>query len=207
MGILRISVDDSVRVDARSARVHVSLKGSATVFGNAATRQAAEVRALVTALSAAGIGEDAVEVTGVRFDSRSGVLGRSQAEYLLAIAATPDQLPAVLGVLADQPNLKLSELEWVFDSFEASIEATANAMVKARRKADAVAAAAGAEITGIANISDSWNMPSPRVAFAAEDTMLAARSMKASAPVDLGVELNATQELFVHLSVDFELVS
>ena len=206
MGILRITVDDSVRVDARSARVHVSLKGSSTVFGNAATKQAAEVRSLVTALAGAGIGQDAVEVTGVRLESRSGVLGRSQAEYLLAIAATPQELPGVLGVLADQPDLVLSELEWVFDSFEASIDATAGALAKARRKADAVAAAAGLQISGIATISDSWNMPTPRVTFGAED-MMATRALKASAPVDLGIELNATQELFVHLTVDFELAS
>ncbi|MDQ7991913.1 MAG: SIMPL domain-containing protein [Propionicimonas sp.] len=206
MGILRITVDDSVRIDARSARVHLSLKGSSAVLGNAATRQSAEVRTLVAALTAAGIEPDAIEVTGVRLESRSGILGKSQAEYLLAIAAGPDQLPAVLGVLANQPNLSLTELEWVFDAFEASIDATAAAMTKARRKADAVAAAAAAEITGIANISDSWSMPSPRVAFAAED-MMATRALKASAPVDLGVELNATQELFVHLTVDFELAS
>ena len=206
MGLLRITVDDSVRVDARSARVHVSLKGSSTVFGNAATKQAAEVRSLVAALAGAGVGPDAVEVTGVRLESRGGVLGRSQAEYLLAIAATPEELPGVLGVLADQPNLVLSELEWVFDSFEASIDATAAALAKARRKADAVAAAADLQISGIATISDSWNMPTPRIALGAED-MMATRALKASGPVDLGVELNATQELFVHLTVDYELSS
>ena len=205
MGILRISVDDSVRVDASSARVHVSVKGSSTVFGNAATKQAAEVRSLVVALADAGISEDAIEVTGIRLDTRSGVLGRSLAEYLLAIAAETSQLPALLGVVAGQSNLQLRELEWVFDSFEASIDATARALAEARRKAEAVAAAAGTEITGITTISDSWNLPSPRVSLAAEDGGMYA--MKAAAPVDLGVELNATQELFVHLTVDFELAS
>ncbi len=204
MGILRITVDDSVRVEAGSARVHLKVKGSSTVFGNAATRQAAEVRALVGALTTAGVGEDAIEVTGVRLDSRNGVFGKSQAEYLLAVAVTSEQLPGVLGVLADQANLRLTELEWVFDSFEASIPATATALAKARRKADAVAAAAGSSVAGIAMISDSWNLPSTRVTFAAED-MMVSRSMKAAPPIDLGVELNATQELFVHLTVDFEL--
>lgn len=202
MGILRITVDDSVRVEATSARLHLTVKGSSTVFGNAATKQAAEVRSLVGALAAVGIGEDAIEVTGVRLESRSG-LAKSRAEYLLVIAAELEQLPSVLGVLADQP-VTLSELEWVFDSFESSIPATAKALAQARRKADAIAAATGSQVTGIAMISDSWNLPSPRVAFAAED-MAATRSLKASAPIDLGVELNATQELFVHLTVDFEL--
>lgn len=204
MGTLRITVDDSVRVEAESARVHLTVKGSSTVFGNAATRQAAEVRSLVGALAAIGIGESAIEVTGVKLDSRSGVLGKSQAEYLLAVSAAPDQLPGVLGVLADQSNLKLTELEWVFDSFEASIGATTAALAKARRKADAVAAAAGSSVAGIAMISDSWNLPAPRVAFAAEDAAVF-RSAKASEPIDLGIEISATQELYVHLTVDFDL--
>ena len=204
MGILRITVDDSVRVDAVAARLHLRIKGESLVFGNAATRQAAEVRSLVGALAAAGIGEDAIEVTGVRLDSRNGVLARSSAEYLLAVHAEPGQLPALLGVGAGHSGVQLTELEWVFDSFEASIDATAAALAKARRKADAVAAAAGATISGISTISDSWNLPAPRVPFAEDGAMYA---MKAAGPVDLGVELNATQELFVHLTVDFELSS
>ncbi len=202
MGILRITIDDSVRVEARSARLHLSVKGSSAVFGNAATKQAAEVRSLVAALAGAGLGEDAIEVSGVRLDSKGG-FGRSRAEYLLAIATELEQLPAVLGILADQP-VTLTELEWVFDSFEESIPATAGALARARRKADAVAAAAGSQVAGIAMISDSWNLPTPRVAFASEDAAVF-RSAKAAAPIDLGIEISATQEMYVHLTVDFEL--
>lgn len=202
MGTLRITIDDSVRVEARAARLHVSVKGSSAIFGKAATKQAAEVRHLVGALAASGIGEDAVEVSGVRLDSHGG-LGKSRAEYLLVIAAELEQLPAVLGVLSDQ-TVTMSELEWVFDSFEASIPATANALTKARRKAEAVAAAAGTHVAGIAMISDSWNLPSPRIAFAAQDAAVF-RSAKAAEPIDLGIEISASQELFVHLTVDFEL--
>ena len=203
MGTLRITVDETVRVEAESARVHLTVKGGSAVFGSAAAKQAAEVRNLVNSLAAVGVGEDAVEVSGMRLESRGGVLGRSKAEYRLVVAAGLDQLPAVLGVLGDQP-VTLSELEWVFDSFEASIPATAAALATARRKADAIAAAAGSQLAGIAMISDSWNLPSARVAFAAEDAAVF-RSAKASPPIDLGVEISATQELYVHLTVDFEL--
>ena len=207
MGIHPINVDDSVRVAAHRARVHAGVKGTSAVFGNAAAKRAAEVRDLVSALAVVGIADEAVEVTGVKLDSRSGALGRSQSvEYLLAVTASPDELPSVLGALADRPNLTLTELEWVYESFEASIEATATAMTKARRKAAAVAAAAGVEIAGIAQISDSWSMPSPRTTFGADTGPLEARAMAASS-IDLGVEISATQELFVHLTVDFELHS
>lgn len=208
MGILRITIDDSVRITADSARLHARVKGSSALFGNAAAKKAAEVRDLVTALAQVGIGEEAIEVEGVRLQSRGGVLGKNQqVEFSLVIAATSEQLPAALGVLADRADLTLNELEWVFDSFEASIPATAAALGKARRKADAVAAAAGASVTAISLISDSWNVPSPRVSFEAADAMLlSARSAK-TAPLDPGVDFNATQELFVHLTVDFELGS
>ncbi|MEA5118015.1 MAG: SIMPL domain-containing protein, partial [Propionicimonas sp.] len=188
MGTLRISIDDSVRVTADSARLHVRVKGTSAVFGNAATKQAREVRDLVEALAGTGLSEDAIEVTGVSLTSRSGALGKNQsAEYLLAITTAPEQLGSVIGVLADRPSLVLSELEWVYSSFEASIPATAQAMAKARRKADAVAAAAGLRVIGIAAISDSWNLPSPRFSFeAADGMMMSARSAKA-APVELGV--------------------
>ena len=51
-----------VRIDAVRARVHATFQGSNRLLGGAAARQAAEVRQLVSALAAAGLGEEAVEV-------------------------------------------------------------------------------------------------------------------------------------------------
>jgi uncharacterized protein YggE len=114
-------------------------------------------------------------------------------------------LPDLLGALADRPGVSVQRLEWVYDEFEASIAAAAEAMKMARRKADAIAAAAGLEVTGIANATDSWSMPQPQAELADSGMLFAARA--ASAPVDLGIELNSTTELSTHLSVDFELSS
>jgi uncharacterized protein YggE len=116
-------------------------------------------------------------------------------------------LPDVLGALSERPGVSVVEFEWVYESFEASIPATAEAMAMARRKADAVATAAGLEVTGIANASDSWSMPSPRVEFAADRAMFASAARASAPPLALGLELNATTELSVHLSVDFDLSS
>lgn len=199
MGHLRISVDHTVRIPARSARVHATVRGSASLASGLAGRKAALVREIVADLTAHGIGEDAVEVTGIRFATSDGKLVKSQSvEIAVAIAATPEQLPTVLGLLTDRPGLRVDQVEWVYDEFEASIPATAAAMTMARRKADAVAAAAGREVVGIAEASDSWSVPGPRM-------MLAATAREASAPLDLGLEIAATTELSVHLSVDFEL--
>ena len=205
MGILRITVDHHVRITAASARVHALVRGSSTLAAGVAGRQAALVRDIVAELAVHGVPEDDVEVTGVRLATRDGALLKNQSvEIDLVVAAGSGQLPDVLGVLADRPGVSVSRLEWVYDGFEASIGATAAAMAMARRKADAVAAAAGLEVTGVEQASDSWSMPSPRPE-PAEPAMFAARARAESAPLDLGLELSATTELSVHLSVDFAL--
>ena len=204
MGLLRVSVDHVVRISATSARVHARVRGSSLVASGVAGRKAAEVRDVVAALAVRGISEDAVEVAGVRLTTSEGRILHSQSvDIQLVVAATPDQLPDVLGVLADRPGVAVENLEWVYDEFEASITAAAEAMKKARRKAEAIAAAAGLEVTGITTASDSWSMPQAQVQFAGEGMMYAARD--SAAPLDLGVEINATTELSTHLSVDFEL--
>jgi len=204
MGLLRVSVDHLVRISATSARVHARVRGSSLVATGVAGRKAAEVRDVVAALAARGISEDAVEVAGVRLTTSEGRILHSQSvDIQLVVTANPDQLPDVLGVLADRPGVAVEHLEWVYDEFEASITAAAEAMKKARRKAEAIAAAAGLEVTGITTASDSWSMPQAQVQFAGEGMMYAARA--SAAPLDLGVEINATTELSTHLSVDFEL--
>ena len=151
MGLLRVSVDHLVRISATSARVHARVHGSSLVATGVAGRKAAEVRDVVAALAARGISEDAVEVTGIRLTTSDGRILHSQSvDIQLVIAAGAEQLPDVLGVLADRPGVAVEQLEWVYDEFEASITAAAEAMTKARRKADAIAAAAGLEVTGIA---------------------------------------------------------
>ncbi len=205
MGTLRITVDHTVRITATSARVHALVHGSSTIAAGVAGRKAALVADLVTELAGHGVTEDAVEVTGVRLATRDGVLLKNQTvEIDLVVVAGPEHLPAVLGVLADRPGVSVTDLEWTYDEFEASIAAAATAMAMARRKADAVAAAAGLEIVGIEQASDSWSMPSPRH-DQPNPVMFAAGARAASAPLDLGLELNATTGLSVHLSVDFAL--
>ncbi len=209
MGILRITVDHTVRITADSARVHALVRGASTLTGDVATKKAAVVRDIVADLAGRGVEERAIEVTGVRLGTREGrLLNASSIEIDLVVTAGTDQLPDVLGGLAERPGVSVESLEWVFPDFEASIPATATAMMMARRKADAVAAAAGLEVTGVANASDSWSMPVPTVELAAQSDMVyAARASKPAPALDLGVQLNATSELSVHLSVDFELSS
>ncbi|KQQ98663.1 hypothetical protein [Deinococcus sp. Leaf326] len=74
-----------------------------------------------------------IQVRGVEISSRTGLLAKQQkARFLLVVEVEPALLPQVLGVLADQKQVELQRLEWVFDEFEASLRLGPQAMRKAR---------------------------------------------------------------------------
>jgi uncharacterized protein YggE len=197
-------VDHGVRIDAVGARVRVALRAQSSLAATAAAKKVAEVRSLVEALAGSGVGDDAIDVTGVHVVTGSGKILTSQGVTItLEVAATPDQLPVVLGILAARQGLSVDHVEWEYDEFEASIPAAAEAMRMARRKADAVAEAAGVTITGIQAVSDSWSMPGPRE-FAAKG-MQSRMMLDASAPMDMGMTISSSTELSIHLTVDFDV--
>ena len=204
MGILSVTIDDEIRIEAVRARVHATFAGSNRFLGGAAAKQAAEVRALVTALAEAGLDEDALEVEGVRIETGAGALKLGQSAQVQVVVTTPNEKTSqVLGILSSQNGVTVERIEWVYDGFEASLPATADAMVKARRKADAIAAAAGLVVTGVKQASDSWHMPMRDVDLAAP-VAYAMRSGAAES-MDFGVEVNSSTTMGVHLAVDFEI--
>ena len=134
MGELRITVEHDVRIDAKGARVHVTLRAQSSLAATAAAKKVAEVRALVGSLAAVGVPDDAIDVTGIQIATGSGkILTSQEVRITLEIAATPEQLPEVLGILSARQGLGIDLLEWTYDEFEASIPATADAMRMARR--------------------------------------------------------------------------
>ncbi len=199
-------VEHDVRVDAVGARVHVTVRAQSTLAATAAAKKVAEVRALVESLAAVGIPETSIDVTGMQIvTGQSKILASQEVRITLEIAVTSEQLPEVLGILSARQGLAVDEIEWTYDQFEASISATADAMRMARRKADAVADAAGLHVVGLASASDTWSMPSPRVemaSFAAD-----ARMRVSAAPLDMGLTMSSSTKLSVRLTVDFEVAA
>jgi len=204
MGDLRVTVEHDVRIDASGARVHVTVRAQSSLAATAAAKKVAEVRALVESLSTVGIPDSSIDVTGMQIVTGQGkILASQEVRITLEIAVENEQLPAVLGILAANKGLAVDQVEWTYDQFEASISATADAMRMARRKADAVADAAGLRVVGIASASDTWSMPSPRVemaSFAADSRMRVG-----SAPLDMGMTMSSSTKLSVRLTVDFEV--
>jgi hypothetical protein len=203
MGVLKVSVEERIRIDAVSATVHVNVTGSSVLTTAASVRTSTEVRELVSTLGDKGVSEEAITIVGVRAETSSGLLAKSQRMNIsLQIAAELAQLPAVLSVLTSRPGTRLDYLEWRYDEFEASITAAAAATAKARRKAEALAAASGQRITGIAELSDSWSRHSAPAYLGAERGLSAAKS---DPDFSLGFELVGSTELTVHLSVDYQI--
>ncbi len=204
MGDLRVTVEHDVRIDASGARLHVTVRAQSSLAATAAAKKVAEVRALVESLATVGIPDSSIDVTGMQIVTGQGkILASQEVRITLEIAVENEQLPGVLGILAANKGLAVDQIEWMYDQFEASISATADAMRMARRKADAVADAAGLRVVGVASASDTWSMPSPRVemaSFAAD-----ARMRVGAAPLDMGMTMSSSTKLSVRLTVDFEV--
>lgn len=204
MGLLRVTAEDHAEITAHSARLHLLILGETFVLGNAALEQSREVRALAEGLRAAGVG-DSLRVQGVRIASASGLLLKHQkAEFRLAADVAPTGLPAALGVIAAQKNVRIQRLEWQFDDFGASIGLSASAMQKARRKAEAIAGAAGLAVMGIEQVSDTWETPAQPLSFMEPEAALS-RARAVAGPLDVGVDYSATQTVTVRLTVDFQI--
>ena len=203
---MRITVEHDVRIDAVGARVHVTVRAQSSLAATAAAKKVAEVRALVESLAGAGIPESSIDVTGIQIATGQGkILVSQEVRITLEVAVGNEQLPEVLGIFAARQGLTVDQIEWTYDQFEASISATAEAMRMARRKADAVAAAAGLRVVGITSASDSWSMPSPRVemaSFAADSRMRVG-----AAPLDMGLTMSSSTKLSVRLTVDFQVAA
>jgi len=208
MGVLRIQLKDHLDVTATRARLHLEVAGETLVMGNAATERVKEVREVTQQLQATGVPAADIQVRGVEISSRTGLLTKSQkARFLLVVDTEATLLPQVLGLLADQKQTDLQRLEWIFDDFEASLLLGAQAMRKARRRAEVLAEAAGHRVVGVLNASDTWEMPVKTIHWQPDWT--AQEVPRATRPrasvLDAGVNYSSTQVLSVQLTVDFQL--
>ncbi|THF70192.1 DUF541 domain-containing protein [Deinococcus sp. Arct2-2] len=208
MGVLRIQLKDHLDVTAISVKLHLEISGETLVMGNAATERVKEVRDVTQQLQAAGIPTSQIQVKGVEISTRTGLLTKSQkARFLLVVETEAALLPEVLSLLANQKQVDLTRLEWIFDDFEASLLLGPQAMHKARRRAEVIAEAAGHRVVGVHHASDTWEMPVSVINlqpdWMAQDVQRAPRARASS--LDAGVQYSSTHVLTVQLTVDFQL--
>ncbi len=203
-GILKISEIAEQFINAVSAKLHLEISGENFVYGNAALEKSAEVKNLVEDLRQVGIGVENIFVKDVHVQTETGFFNTSsKGTYKIVVRVGDLELmPNALGVIARQKNCRLDFTEWIFDEDKARVELAREAMVKAKRKADAMAEAVGYKIVGIRTCSDVYNeLPKPEPMISAA---FAGESLKRRvAPADIGAQFQNENKVSAQISVEF----
>lgn len=160
-GLLRVHASKEGEVEASRARVHVTLEGTTFLIGNAALTRSQEIKALLQALTAAGVPSDGTAVAAVQAVSEGKLLGRAtRACYSLVLpVASPEQVGEAIQVITNQKNIRLDHLEWIYDEEPVLARLAAEALALALRKGEAMAQAVGQQVIGIRACSDSEEAP------------------------------------------------
>lgn len=149
-------------VSADKADLHVTIKGSSVVTGNAALKKAKEVNELVTALLAIGVKEDELSLRGIQVHNSSGVLTRtSSASYSLRIRCSHlELLGEILGSIGAQKNVTLDYLSWRYPDFTPMQKAWLDDCIKeAKERATHIAGALGVKLLALQSFSEVWKDP------------------------------------------------
>jgi len=201
---IKVTAFHREEVSATHADLHVTVKGSSVVSGDAALKKAKEVNQLVEALISLGVKEDAVKLQGVHIETSSGVLVKSSsASYRLKIRCEKlDQFSEMLDVIASQKNVSLDRVEWKYDDDTARELGLNLAIENAKRKAQVIADSFGVKLLGVRdfteNVTDqeapAWQAFLPQPAARS----LGAGAMMAEPPLGMDIQHNKT----IHVNVE-----
>jgi uncharacterized protein YggE len=200
-GIIRITASEKRDISAKNAKLHIKLEAERIGFGNATWQQSREVRELVGKLKHLGLEENQISFASVRASSPGGLLKASRAEFHLVISCSLETIAAVLDALSESKNTELWQLEWLWEDFETQLELAAQAMQKAKRKAEAMATAAQCQVVGVRSASDSHTLPEAASSF--HESFAKAPAMSRRADMSVGMEYRATTTLEVTVTAEF----
>jgi uncharacterized protein YggE len=198
---IKVSANYREEIFATHADLHVTVKGSSVVSGDAAMKKAKEVNQLVEALVNLGVKEDAVKLQGVNIETSSGVLLKSSsAAYRLKIRCEKlDQFAEMLDAISSQKNASLDRVEWKYNEDAAHENGLNAAIEKAKRKADKVAVSLGVKLLGVYDfIENNYDEEAPRM-FAAQ-----AKSLRSPAPASepsLDMDIQHSKTINVNVEV------
>ena len=141
---------------ADRCEIWLEVRGSRFFTGHAALEQAEEVRKVVSAVTAQGVPRDAVRLADVRVDSKTGVFTTSsEAAYTLRVElADLSKLADLLTAVTAPKTCRALRTEFRFAEDEAVADAwVAEALRDCRRRAEALAAAAGVTLGPVREIT------------------------------------------------------
>lgn len=111
---INVSATHTIEVPANRAQLHITIKGTHLVLGNAVLEKAREVNTLVQELLKLGIEKNDITLESIQADITSGLLSKStSATYALKVLCRNlDNLPEILTIVTGQKNITLNSLEW-----------------------------------------------------------------------------------------------
>jgi uncharacterized protein YggE len=198
---IKISASHREEIFATHADLHVTVKGSSIVSGDAAMKKAKEVNQLVEALVRLGVKEEAVKLQGVHVENSSGALLKSSSSvYRLKVRCEDlGQFAEVLDVIASQKNASLDRVEWKYNDDEVRERVLNAAIEKGKNKAQKVAASLGVKLLGVYDfIENTMDEESPIQYKGA--VAMRAQSIPPPAP-SLDMDIQHSKTISVHVEV------
>jgi uncharacterized protein YggE len=208
---ITVTVAHREDINADKTDIHVTIKGSSLVTGNAALKKAKEVSQLVAGLAEVGVKEHDIALEGIHAESSSGVLGRAtSAIYELRVRCHDlEQLAEILGVITAQKNAKLSDLSWRYpDDKKLKAEWVRTCLAEAREKAGCIASGLGVKLLGVHSLSEKWmdSEEGERPHHLREMlTKGAAFMARRATPVELGFPLAHSKWMEIEIVVQFRV--
>lgn len=197
-------------ISATHADLHVTVKGSSVVSGDAALKKAKEVNQLVEALTSLGVNEEAVKLQGVHVETSSGVLVKSSsASYRLKIRCEKlEQFAEMLDAIASQKNASLDRVEWKYDDDAARERGLNLAIENAKRKAQVIADSFGVKLLGVRDFVETvtdqeapiWQALLPQPAARSRGA-----GIMAVDPPSLGMDIQHNKTIQVNVEVWYRI--
>ena len=199
---IKISTSHREEILASHADLSVTVKGSSVISGNEAMKKAKEVSQLVDELTRFGIPAENIHLQGVRVETSSGgLLKSSSASYRLRVRCDVlDQIAELLDIITSQKNAALDRIDWKYPEDEARERGLESALVKAKSKADKVAASLGVKLLGIYDfIENSYDEEAP--AMFQPQAMMKSRSSVADAEPSLGMDVQHSKMININVEI------
>jgi len=206
---ITIAVKRREEIAADKVAVHVTIKGSSLVTGNAALKKAKEVSQLVSSLRGLGLKDEDVSLRGIFTESSAGILGRStSASYQVCIQCNNlEALADILGVVAEQKNARLDHLAWRYpDDHKTKSDWLQTCLAEAKEKAARVASGLGVALLGVHTFSEKWlDFEQEGRLFLNEAATAVSVALGKQATVDLGFPLSHSKRIELLIEAQFRV--
>ncbi len=199
---IKISASYREEILATYADLFVTVKGSSVFSGNEAMKKAKEVSQLVDELTRFGISAENIHLQGVHVETSSGALLKSSsASYRLRVRCEQlGQIADLLDIITSQKNAALERIDWKYPEEEARQRGLESALVKAKSKADKVAAALGVKLLGVYDfLENSFDEEMP-IMYQAQ-AMMKSRAPAPVAEPSLGMDVQHGKTIHINVEV------